>query len=171
MFKKENFNNLPNWLAAVTAYVISTIMMAHGMGVMLEYGAAGESTTLTPEIAKGIGWALALLIQWLETKWILYPHRRDRYNTAMLAFLLLFDASAIFVGLNGHLNLVWMAQNGGDTAGMIMHGVALMGQLAGAIIGSFGAERLLEEASANHHGVYPNRAELAKERFLQNQGA
>lgn len=170
MLRNIPWGKIASWLAVLAAYAISTTTMAFGFGAALSYGAevSGSATTINPQMAWVIGIVLAGIIQWMETEWVLYPNRRSRYDTALVMFLLVFDAGAIFIGLSGHLNLVWMVENGGNTAGMIMHGVALMGQIAGALIGSFGAERLLEKAIASGH---INRAQLAQERYFRQQEA
>lgn len=137
------------WISTVALYVLSTIGLTAGIGATLSYGISGvtaDAFTINQETALFLGILIGLVIQWIETDFYLHPEDMTEVERFFVPTLLLVDVLMIFVALGGHLNVLWMLQNGDDTAGMIVHTLGLVGQLIGALLGSFGAELSLKKA-------------------------
>jgi hypothetical protein len=137
------------WLATIALYVLSTVGLVAGIGATLSYGVSdftADAFILTPELAWFLGIVVGLVIQWMETDWFLYPEDMTETEKIVVPTFLLVDALMIFVALGGHLNLIWMLENSGNTPGMITHTLGLAGQLIGAYLGSVGAEQALKKA-------------------------
>ncbi|HCR81104.1 MAG: hypothetical protein UY13_C0002G0377 [Candidatus Pacebacteria bacterium GW2011_GWB1_47_8] len=141
--------NLFRWLSTAALYVLSTVGLSAGIGATLSYGVSGvpvDAFTIKPEFAWFLGFLISLVIQWWETDWFLHPQEMTELEKILVPIFLLVDAQMIFTALGGHLNILWMLENGDNTPGMIVHTLGLVGQLIGAFLGSIGAELSLKKA-------------------------
>jgi len=137
------------WIVTIALYGLSTYGLASGIGITLSYGVSGVTTdafTINPETAWFLGIVIGLVVQWMETDWFLYPQDMTDTEKILVPTFLLVDGLMIFVALGGHLNVLWMLENQGNTPGMIVHTLGLSGQLIGTFLGSVGAELSLRKA-------------------------
>jgi hypothetical protein len=152
-----SLKDVMRWITTGLMYIVSTIGLSAGLGTALSLGVAISSDGYT--LSKNAGWAigilLGLIIQWLETDHVLHPDEADNFENWFIPFLIGVDGVMLFVALGGHLNIIWMLNNTNDASGMIVHFVGLVGQIVGASIGSYGAEKSLAKVLHIKPGQHP----------------
>lgn len=138
------------WLViAVGLYILSTIGLAYGSGAGLAYGIEGatqDAYTISVGTATFLGWLVAIIMQFYETKVLVNWTEEDEFEKAVAKVMFLLDFLAICLAVGLHMNIVWMIQNHSNVPGMVVHVFGLLVQLFIAFLGSIVAEMSFAKA-------------------------